>query len=92
MDVFPNAHPAAIDLLNKLLQFNPSKRLSAEEALKHPYVASFHQPEEEPVASRPIEIPMNDNIKYSIAEYREKLYHDIMKRKKEIRRRLKERA
>lgn len=64
--------------------------MSADEALKHPYVASFHVPEDEPVASRPISIPINDNVKYSIAEYREKLYHDIMRRKKEIRRRLKE--
>ena len=28
----------AIDLLKKLVQFNPDKRLTAEECLRHPYV------------------------------------------------------
>ena len=35
--MFPKVHPLAIDLLEKLLQFDPSQRLSADEALRHPY-------------------------------------------------------
>ena len=38
-DMFPTASDDALDLLKNLLQFNPTKRLTAEEALKHPYVA-----------------------------------------------------
>lgn len=30
-----------IDLVVSLLQFNPNKRLTAEEVLKHPYVKQF---------------------------------------------------
>jgi mitogen-activated protein kinase 15 len=51
-------------------QFNPAKRLSAAEALRHPYVAQFHSPEDEPSCSRVITIPINDNCKYSISDYR----------------------
>lgn len=49
-----------------LLQFNPSKRLTAAEALAHPYVAQFHNPADEPSCSKIITIPINDNHKYSI--------------------------
>ncbi|GAA96702.1 uncharacterized protein L969DRAFT_90637 [Mixia osmundae IAM 14324] len=35
--LYPKAHPLAIDLLEKLLVFDPSRRLSCEEALRHPY-------------------------------------------------------
>lgn len=38
-DVFPTASDDALDLLKNLMHFNPNKRLTAEQALKHPYVA-----------------------------------------------------
>jgi len=82
---FPGASPEALDLLSKLLHFNPEKRLSAEEALRHPYVAQFSNPEDEPVAERTITIPIDDNTKYSIQQYRERLYLEIVKKKKMIR-------
>ena len=37
--MFPSASDEALDMMNTLLKFNPTKRLSVEEALKHPYVA-----------------------------------------------------
>ncbi|KAI7839890.1 hypothetical protein COHA_006370 [Chlorella ohadii] len=88
---FPSASPEALDLLQKLLQFNPDKRISPEEALRHPYCAQFHNPHDEPVAPGVITIPIDDNTKYSISEYRDRLYLEIVKRKKELRRAAKER-
>ena len=85
----------AIDLLLKLLVFNPNKRvfnpnkrLTAEEALKHPYVAEFHNEEEEIISDHKIEIPLDDNNKFSKEEYRQKLYDIVLKRKIEIRRQI----
>ena len=78
----------AIDLLLKLLQFNPKKRLTAEEALEHPYVADFHNPEEEILCDNKIDVPLDDDNKFSKEEYRQKLYDIVLKRKIEIRRKI----
>lgn len=37
----PSVPPDALDLLQRLLVFNPDKRLTAEEALQHAYVAKY---------------------------------------------------
>lgn len=47
--LFPNANPVACDLLERLLTFDPKKRITVEEALKHPYLEELHCEEDEPV-------------------------------------------
>ena len=86
---FPSASPEALDLLSKLMHFNPEKRISAEEALQHPYCVQFYNPDDEQVAGRTITITIDDNTKYSISQYRDRLYLEIVKKKKEIRKRMK---
>lgn len=52
-ELFP-AHSGekdALDLLQKLLLFHPLHRISIEQALEHPFMASLHNPEDEPSAS-----------------------------------------
>ena len=38
---------AALDLLERLLTFNPKKRILVEEALAHPYLAQYYDPADE---------------------------------------------
>ncbi|CEP08001.1 hypothetical protein [Parasitella parasitica] len=45
--LFPNASPEAIHLLENLLTLDPTKRLTAKEALEHPFVAVVRDPAEE---------------------------------------------
>ena len=63
--------------------FNPAKRLSAEEALEHPYVAQFHADEEEPAFDGVIKIPVDDNTKFTVEDYRVRLYSEVVRRRKE---------
>lgn len=40
--------PQALDLLSKMLELNPKRRITPLEALAHPYLAEFHDPNDEP--------------------------------------------
>jgi mitogen-activated protein kinase 15 len=86
---FQNASKEALDFLKRTLVFDPTKRLTAEQALKHPYVKQFHNPEEEIVCDRIIRLPISDSKKLSLKEYRDALYNDILKKKKEQRKKWK---
>lgn len=60
---FPHASAAALDLLDKMLQFNPHKRISVEEALLHPYLEDLHLPESESVHSEKFDFTFEDHLK-----------------------------
>ncbi|NXN48493.1 MK15 kinase, partial [Rynchops niger] len=81
-EILPSSTPLpALDLLKKLLVFNPDKRLTAEEALQHPYVKRFHCPAREPSLDYDVILPLGDDIQLSVAEYRNKLYEMILEKK-----------
>ena len=46
--LLPGIEKDALDLLRKLLCYDPSERLSAEQALEHPFFKELHQRENEP--------------------------------------------
>jgi serine/threonine protein kinase len=83
--MYPTAPPDALDLLTKLLQFNPEKRYTIEQAISHPYLAQFHNASEEPILSAPIQISLDDNKRLKIGDYRRYLYKKIVERKKQLR-------
>ncbi|KAL4272097.1 hypothetical protein GQ457_13G027850 [Hibiscus cannabinus] len=50
---FPTVHPLAIDLVEKMLTFDPRRRITVEDALAHPYLNSLHDLSDEPVCLTP---------------------------------------
>lgn len=46
--LYPNANPEALDLLERMLTFDPTDRITVQEALEHPYLRIWHDPADEP--------------------------------------------
>ena len=77
--VFPDVkNDKALDLLRKLLVFNPAKRLTTEEALKHPYLEALHCPHDEPVGEPipPHVMEWEDHF-LTLDEYRKLMVNEI---------------
>jgi mitogen-activated protein kinase 15 len=77
--IFQNTDESALDLLSKFLQFNPEKRITAQQALEHPFLEQFHNPEEEISCPKIIQVPINDNQKLTVEVYRNELYTNVIK-------------
>lgn len=48
--LYTKANPVALDLLGKMLVFNPHKRYTVEQCLAHPYFEGLHNESAEPKA------------------------------------------
>jgi serine/threonine protein kinase len=66
--------PAYANLLERILVFNPKKRLTIDEILSHEVVKSFRKKEEELSCLKEICTSIDDNKKFSVDEYRKLVY------------------
>jgi len=60
--LFKGANPLALDLLDKMLMFNPARRITVEQALEHPYMESLHSPEDEVVCDKPFDFSFEAQV------------------------------
>ncbi|KAL0984522.1 hypothetical protein UPYG_G00142610 [Umbra pygmaea] len=47
--LYPQAEPAALDLLAAMLRFDPRERIGVSQALEHPYLSKYHDQDDEPI-------------------------------------------
>ena len=73
--LYPDADEQALDQLDRLLTFDPSKRINVCAALAHPYMKQYYEPNDEPVASQPftVEMEMDD---YPIAKLKQLIWEE----------------
>lgn len=69
--------PEAIDLLAKLLVFDPKKRISAADALTHHYMEPYHDPSDEPVCDTKFDWSFND-ADLPVDTWRVMMYSEIL--------------
>jgi mitogen-activated protein kinase 15 len=72
-NVFVTASEDAIDLLKKLLVFNPKKRITIDDALSHPFFKDIRRIEEEICCESKIDYKISQTLKKEILEYKEKI-------------------
>lgn len=56
---FEGSEPEVVDLLERMLVFDPKKRITATDALAHPYLLPYHDVADEPVADEPFDWSFN---------------------------------
>eukprot|EP00657_Telonema_sp_P-1_P002106 TRINITY_DN1502_c0_g1_i1.p1 TRINITY_DN1502_c0_g1~~TRINITY_DN1502_c0_g1_i1.p1 ORF type:complete len:206 (+),score=69.58 TRINITY_DN1502_c0_g1_i1:165-782(+) len=77
--VLPDANPQAIDLIDKLLNYDPVSRLTAAEGLEHPYLEALHQPDDEPVADSVFELDWEQEQGLTVDAVKQLIHLEICK-------------
>ncbi|VDD87072.1 unnamed protein product [Enterobius vermicularis] len=72
-NILPKASSKAIDLITKLMEIAPWKRITADEALKHPFLDIYHNPRTEPNCSEKVYFDADAIEKLPVTELKEAL-------------------
>jgi serine/threonine protein kinase len=76
----PDTETSAIDLLERLLCFDPTKRITAEQALKHPYFYSLDDDNDMPITRAAYELYKTvDMDEISSSDIRELVFNQCIK-------------
>jgi len=74
-EIFKGANALAIDLLEKMLELDSDKRIHAEQALAHPYLAQYADPSDEP-SSLPYDQTFED-YDLTVDQWKEYVWNEV---------------
>lgn len=60
-----------------MLVFDPRKRITAGEALSHPYLAPYHDPDDEPIADSLFDWSFTE-VELGLEQWKVAMYNEIM--------------
>ncbi|KZV71521.1 Pkinase-domain-containing protein [Peniophora sp. CONT] len=83
--VIPNADPQALDLLEKLLAFDPAARLTVEQAIAHPWLSAYHDVNDEPTCPQNFDRWREIEELETLDDFRAALWAEIEDYRREVR-------
>jgi mitogen-activated protein kinase 1/3 len=57
---FPGTPLEALDIMQKMLEIHPGKRISVVDSLAHPFFGPLHNPDDEPISTHPFDFSFED--------------------------------
>jgi mitogen-activated protein kinase 7 len=81
--IFPNANPDALDLLDQMLAFDPSSRISVEKALQHSYLKVWHDETDEP--NCPTTFNFDFEVVEDVSEMRKMILDEVYRFRQQVR-------
>ncbi|KAF7308627.1 MAP kinase [Mycena chlorophos] len=76
--------PQALELLTNMLSFDPDQRFTVAQALEHPWLSGYHEPEEEPECDTVYDRSDIEELT-TIEQFRKALWDEIQDYRREIR-------
>ncbi|KAH8388637.1 hypothetical protein KR093_011739 [Drosophila rubida] len=75
-EIFAGANPLAVDLLEKMLELDADKRITAEQALAHPYLEKYADPSDE--RTSPLYDQSFEDMNLSVEKWKEYIYKEVV--------------
>ena len=77
-ELFRTANEHAIDLIKKMLTFDPARRITIDQALAHPYMERLHFEDDEPTGTPVCDFDFDFELfSLKIPEYKELIFEEI---------------
>ncbi|KAJ5924296.1 hypothetical protein N7466_008483 [Penicillium verhagenii] len=74
---FGDLDPQAVDLLEKMLNLDPEKRITTQDALMHPYVSTYQDSADEPIFEKQLSWSLLES-ELTADEWKTNMYYEIL--------------
>ncbi|RMZ82284.1 hypothetical protein DV738_g1876, partial [Chaetothyriales sp. CBS 135597] len=81
--LFPQANPDALDLLDRMLAFDPSSRITVEDALEHRYLHIWHDASDEPACPKTFDFAFE--VVDDVQDMRQMILDEVMRFRQHVR-------